>query len=634
MSTDPGMSKQEVFDFLGLPLDVLKMIFDRLGTRALYRLAQCNHLLFELVIPHLYKDFRVTVRRRREDLDERLTSALDTLTSTDNNYASHIHDFAVAGEWFKTYANADAEYAKKGKLSPGVLMLNSLVKIAVMRMNNIESFAWDIRDVPLSKGLITMLQSRTTLKNLRFRLAERLHPNLRAAGMEPCFTGFKNIKILTIMLIETLEQLRQVGDIVSDSPDMVGIKVALKPNIPGTDGMDMSKILFRGPRRALSESLSSLRNINLPDESYSASDGFQEEPYESMSDQEGGYRYEDFHYPQKHAFVSLKLYRVMFPPQSNHLSRVIDFSKLVRLSLWQCGTHPAFWRSLTSSTEQLVPRLQCIITDDAIPELADFLESFSGLQEFYLVHSSGNMTMEQLTRGLLKHHECLKCLAVYHLEPDNLVFDKKAVRTLLRKCNGLRELALSVKDEDWSYFVNTLESLTSLLAIHVLLEDIPNNEQIAGTLGSLMAAAVGPLQDLEYVVVNDKYYRVEGSAGDEDPDEAGELDVVAEMDAVATAAGVGMLQHRGEAISPIGMSSTPTMMPEGLGAGPSSPLTEDPMGMEGYPPLSQMSQLAALSPKRAARPFKKRRAVRYVDLDPDQIDNINIFTVLRTTNRR
>ncbi|KAF3939971.1 hypothetical protein ABW19_dt0210496 [Dactylella cylindrospora] len=624
MPTDPGTSKKDVFDFLGLPLDVLKMIFDRLGTRALYRLAQCNHLLFELVIPHLYKDFRVTVRRRREDLDERLTSALDTLTSTDNNYASHIHDFAVAGEWFKAYANADGEYAKKGKLSPGVLMLNSLVKIAVMRMNNIESFAWDIRDVPLSKGLISMLQSRTTLKNLRFRLAERLHPNLRAAGMEPCFTGFKNIKILTIMLIETLEQLKQVGDIVSDSPDMVGIKVALKPNIPGTEGMDMSKILFRGPRRALSDSLSSLRNINLPDESYSASDGFQEEPYESMSDQEGGYRYEDFHYPQKHAFVSLKLYRVMFPPQSNHLSRVIDFSKLVRLSLWQCGTHPAFWRSLTSANEQLVPRLQCIITDDAIPELADFLESFSGLQEFYLVHSSGNMTLEQLTRGLLKHHECLKCLAVYHLEPDNLVFDKKAVRLLLRKCHGLRELALSVKDEDWSYFVNTLESLTSLLAIHVLLEDIPNNEQIAGTLGSLMAAAVGPLQDLEYVVVNDKYYRVEGSAGDADPEEASDAE---DVDAYAESS------QRDGAISPAVMSGTPAILPEGLGLGPSSPLTEDTMNIEGYPPLSQVSQITNVSSKRL-RPFKKRRAVRYVDLDPDQIDNINIFTVLRTTNRR
>lgn len=173
-----------------------------------------------------------------------------------------------------------------------------------------------------------------------------------------------------------------------------------------------------------------------------------------------------------------------------------------------------------------------------------------------------------------------------------------------------------------SYFVNTLESLTSLLAIHVLLEDIPNNEQIAGTLGSLMAAAVGPLQDLEYVVVNDKYYRVEGSAGDADPEEASDIEDADED---------GLPQRTGT-MSPLVISSTPAM-PEGLGPGPSSPLTEDPMSVESFPPLSQASQSVAISPKRS-RPFKKRRAVRYVDLDPDQIDNINIFTVLRTTNRR
>lgn len=114
----------------------------QLGTRALFRLAQTNRVLFELVIPHLYKDFRCTVRRRKDDLDERLTSALDTLTSHTNNYASHVRDFAIAGEWFRSYATADAEYAKKGKLSPGVLMLNSLVKLAMLKMPNLDSFAY------------------------------------------------------------------------------------------------------------------------------------------------------------------------------------------------------------------------------------------------------------------------------------------------------------------------------------------------------------------------------------------------------------------------------------------------------------------------------------------------------------
>ena len=306
---------------------------------------------------------------------------------------------------------------------------------------------WDIRDTPLSKSLVTLLQSMPNLRNLRFRLAERLHPNLRAAGLEPCFSGFKNIRILTIMLIETLEQLKQVGDILANSPDMVGIKVALKPNIPGTEGMDLSKILFRGnaPLKMAPAELA------IPDESF-ADAGDIGESVEQERSSAAVSRYnatdDDYDRRHRHQFVSLKLYRVMFPATSNHLSTVIDFSRLVRLSLWQCGTHPAFWKSLTTS-ESTVPRLHCIITDDAIPELAEFLGSFSGLQEFYLVHSSGAMTLDALTSGLARHTDCLKCLAVYHLDPEGLVFNKKALRFFLKKCVKLKEIALSVADADW-----------------------------------------------------------------------------------------------------------------------------------------------------------------------------------------
>src|ERR1700712_3230983 len=77
---------------------------------------------------------------------------------------------------------------------------------------------------------------------------------------------------------------------------------------------------------------------------------------------------------------------------------------------------------------------------------------------------------------------------------------------------------------DQSYFLSILQYLSTIVALHVLLEDSPTSEHIAGTLGSLMAIAVGPLQDLEYVVVNDKYFRVEGTAGDTDPDELSEAE--------------------------------------------------------------------------------------------------------------
>lgn len=157
----------------------------------------------------------ISFSQERSGVDA-LTYGLATLVSNENDYARYVRKFSLGNgpdQWVKEYG-LDKEGSK---------MLGTLVSLAVWKMEILETFSWD-----MPSGIIgdvwRALHRLKTLRNIHVRwqdttaLEEYMSPQdaIRKIG-RPTFSGFKELRSLSVLDLDELQFLREMAKAVEKS---------------------------------------------------------------------------------------------------------------------------------------------------------------------------------------------------------------------------------------------------------------------------------------------------------------------------------------------------------------------------------------------------------------------------------
>ncbi|KAF3936815.1 hypothetical protein ABW19_dt0204132 [Dactylella cylindrospora] len=221
-ATSPDKRKEngKSLRLIDLPLDVLKEIVREVtNTTDLCSLCLVHSSLHALAIPLIYSRFDIvwpdqTISSDRTGVDA-LTYGLATLVSNENDYAQYVRKFSLGNgpkEWVGEYA-INKEGGK---------MLGTLVSLAVWKMGMLETFSWD-----MPTGILRdVWRALHRLKNLR-NIHVRWHDNtlIEPVGSQdglrkmehPTFSGFKDLKSLSVLDLDELSYLREMATSVQKS---------------------------------------------------------------------------------------------------------------------------------------------------------------------------------------------------------------------------------------------------------------------------------------------------------------------------------------------------------------------------------------------------------------------------------
>lgn len=196
------------------------------NTNDLVSLSLTCHCLHTLAIPHIYSRFDIVwpdsnTVGDRSGVDA-LTYGLATLVASGprgNNY----------GRWIKKFSlgNGPADWVGEYNISKeGGKMLGTLVNLAIMRMQNLETFNWDmptgvLRDIFMSLHDLCP----QSLKNVHVRF----HDNSDTAAPmtqdpsrrveTPTFKGFKALRQLSVLDIDERQYLEEMAWAIENSVD-------------------------------------------------------------------------------------------------------------------------------------------------------------------------------------------------------------------------------------------------------------------------------------------------------------------------------------------------------------------------------------------------------------------------------
>lgn len=196
------------------------------NTNDLVSLSLTCHCLHNLAIPHIYSRFDIVwpdsnTVGDRSGVDA-LTYGLATLVASGprgNNY----------GRWIKKFSlgNGPADWVGEYNISKeGGKMLGTLVNLAIMRMENLETFNWDmptgvLRDIFMSLHDLCP----QSLKNVHVRF----HDNSDTAAPmtqdpsrrveTPTFKGFKSLRQLSVLDIDERQYLEEMAWAIENSVD-------------------------------------------------------------------------------------------------------------------------------------------------------------------------------------------------------------------------------------------------------------------------------------------------------------------------------------------------------------------------------------------------------------------------------
>ncbi|EWC46756.1 hypothetical protein DRE_04001 [Drechslerella stenobrocha 248] len=221
-ATNPDKRKEKgkSLKLIDLPLDVLKEIVREVtNTTDLCSLCLSHSSLHALAIPLIYSRFDIVwpdqnVSSDRTGVDA-LTYGLATLVSNENDYAQYVRKFSLGNgpkEWVGEYA-INKESGK---------MLGTLVGLAVWKMGMLETFSWDM-PTGILRDVWRALHRLKSLRNIHVRWHD--NTQVEVVGSQdgsrkierPTFSGFKDLKSLSVLDLDELTYLREMAVAVQRS---------------------------------------------------------------------------------------------------------------------------------------------------------------------------------------------------------------------------------------------------------------------------------------------------------------------------------------------------------------------------------------------------------------------------------
>ncbi|KAJ4420781.1 hypothetical protein N0V85_000448 [Neurospora sp. IMI 360204] len=209
--------------FLGMPSEIQKDIIKHCCPRDLICLALVSKHCRELAASQLYRQFHIVFPDEDDpSFDSQgidgLAGGLDTFVTSDYDYAKHLKDLSLD----TLSAGSKGEAAYKPYLfntSCGKFM-NTLLLLTLRKANKLETFKWNIR-VELSRPVYAALHDIKTIANpppapkppSKTKAQKRPH----VLTEPPTLSGFKNLKSLAVLDIDTLDIVTEIKTCVRNS---------------------------------------------------------------------------------------------------------------------------------------------------------------------------------------------------------------------------------------------------------------------------------------------------------------------------------------------------------------------------------------------------------------------------------
>lgn len=219
-SSDKKKDKSKPLKLIDLPLDVLKEIVREVtNTTDLCSLCLAHSSLHALAIPLIYSRFDIVWPDQSATSDrtgvDALTYGLATLVSNENDYAQYVRKFSLGNgpkEWVGEYATN----------KEGGKMLGTLVGLAVWKMGMLETFSWDM-PTGILRDVWRALHRQTSLRNIHVRWHDNSlvdnsgSPDGLRKIERPTFSGFRDLKSLSVLDLDELVYLREMALAVENS---------------------------------------------------------------------------------------------------------------------------------------------------------------------------------------------------------------------------------------------------------------------------------------------------------------------------------------------------------------------------------------------------------------------------------
>ncbi|KAF3907505.1 hypothetical protein AA313_de0200904 [Arthrobotrys entomopaga] len=588
-SPEKKKEKSKFLKLIDLPLDVLKDIVREVtNTTDLCSLCLAHSSLHALAIPLIYSRFDIVwpdqnVSSDRTGVDA-LTYGLATLVSNENNYAQYVRKFSLGNgpkEWVGEYA-INKEGGK---------MLGTLVGLAVWKMGMLETFSWDM-PTGILRDVWRALHRLKTLRNIHVRwhdnsLIELVGSQDGSRKTErPTFSGFKELKSLSVLDLDELTYLREMAVAVQKSYTTLrelrlGIAIhaqskrwvhddveATTAEIPdgvgegGAIGIIVGKICDFNKRLASSTLPTSQEvtadNALTQEQLAQILQGQQQQQQQqqqaqqpSQSDADNATsssaastvnttgatvatsvpattkapaktKKEGSEANKQLRLETLELERV--PISTRVLTKAIDFSSLVNLTLLNCGNQSKLFKalkrkyspypanilaklsklSLTPNSSTKPPfhipppnyrlRLKKVHTDMVSTSLIEFLHQTlapNTLETLFLQEAAGDnyissVDLSQIVNDVLRRHRLsLQKLLIDsyvqnpdapnepQLNPQNINSRKSKWRfgqetiSFITEMPRLRELAFGIDYTDWHYMITRLPEMRSLKSLYI-----------------------------------------------------------------------------------------------------------------------------------------------------------------------
>ncbi|KAF3218150.1 hypothetical protein TWF106_007744 [Orbilia oligospora] len=629
--------KHKPLKLIDLPLDVLKEIVREVtNTTDLCSLCLAHSSLHALAIPLIYSRFDIVwpdqnVTSDRTGVDA-LTYGLATLVSNENEYAQYVRKFSLGNgpkEWVGEYATN----------KEGGKMLGTLVGLAVWKMGMLETFSWDM-PTGILRDVWRALHRLNSLQNIHVRWHDNSlidpagSPDSSRKIERPTFSGLKGLKSLSVLDVDELVYLREMALAVEKSYTTLrelrlGIAIhagtkrwahddmeTITPDTNdgfgegGAIGIIVGKICDfnkRAPTTALSTSQAVTADNALTQEQLAQIlQGQQQAQQTAQGDADNAAstsgastintamatvatsvppaaktssksKKEGSGPSKQLKLQTLELERV--PISTRVLTKAIDFSYLVNLTLLNCSNQSKLYKTLRRKFSPYPPsvlvklnklavnpgstnkpplhipppsyrlRLKKIHTDMVSVSLIEFLHSTlapNSLETLFLQEIAGDsyvstVELVQILHEVLRRHRLsLQRLLIdsYVQHPDvpgdnpinvqsilahksKWCFNQETI-SFMTEMPRLRELAFGVEYSDWHYMITRLpemKSLKSLYIPHVIGGEFhkleKQSEEFAKTIVDVVT--LRPECGLCYVgIVNKCFELLEGEEGNED----------------------------------------------------------------------------------------------------------------------
>ncbi|KAL3474157.1 hypothetical protein BJX99DRAFT_185919 [Aspergillus californicus] len=195
-----GNERPQGPSMLVLPLNLIAQIVSSIDDAGdLARLCQTCRVLNYMALPQLYRNLTLTSYdkiRYRGDMPEGMGSASPFTMGLNavitRPYASLVRSLTLRGDWREQELE---EHARVGRVPDSSMMLNIAVRAAVDRMQDLESFRWELSTKMLETVYLGLAQS-PKLTSLTLRFPSSRHP--RPTIVIPAIPHLRYLKITDI----------------------------------------------------------------------------------------------------------------------------------------------------------------------------------------------------------------------------------------------------------------------------------------------------------------------------------------------------------------------------------------------------------------------------------------------------